>query len=191
MDEDKLVSALRDQDPEALRELVSVYGDRLLRSAFLLSGNETEAQDLVQETFLQGFRSIQRFYGGSSLYTWLHAILLNLTRHYHRSRSRLVYEGRVPEIEVATPEQPGTALDLETGSNCLDEALRRLSLSHREVLVLRFYEGLKIHEIAQRLGISPGTVKSRLHHAIGQMQKLLPSEMNLFGESGTKGIEKR
>jgi RNA polymerase sigma-70 factor (ECF subfamily) len=191
MDEDKLVSGLRDQDPEAIQEVVSVYGDRLLRSAFLLSGSETEAQDLVQETFLQGFRSIQRFYGGSSLYTWLHAILLNLTRHYHRSRSRLVYEERVPEIEIATPEQPGASLDLETGSNCLDEALRRLSFSHREVLVLRFYEGLKIHEIAQRLGVSAGTVKSRLHHAIGQMQKLLPSEMNLFGDSGTKGIEKR
>ena len=66
------------------------------------------------------------------------------------------------------------------------EALRRLSGAHREVIILRYYENMKIHDIAGNLGISEGTVKSRLHAAIGQMQKLLPGEMNLFGSCGTK-----
>src|SRR5215469_7516780 len=91
MDERKLVAALKNQEPEAVQELVRAYGDRLLRSAFLLCGSETDAEDLVQETFLQAIRSTRRFGARSTLYTWLHAILLNLSRHYHRERKRLVY----------------------------------------------------------------------------------------------------
>jgi len=53
------------------------------------------------------------------------------------------------------------------------------------VLVLRFFEGMKIHEIASELGVSRGTVKSRLHYALAEMQRLLPGEMNLFSAEGT------
>ena len=63
MDEDQLVQGLRSQDPGAVQELVAAHGDRLFRSACLLCGNEAEAQDLVQETFLQAVRSAQRFGG--------------------------------------------------------------------------------------------------------------------------------
>lgn len=52
--------------------------------------------------------------------------------------------------------------------------------------MLRYYERMKIHELARHLGVSKGTVKSRLHYAIREMQKLLPAEMNLFGAGGTK-----
>lgn len=81
MDEAKLVRALRDRDPAAAEELLSGHGERLLRSAFLLCGSESEAQDLVQETFLQALRCVGRFRGQSGLHTWLHGILLNLSRH--------------------------------------------------------------------------------------------------------------
>jgi len=70
----------------------------------------------------------------------------------------------------------------------LQRALGQLSDSHREVLVLRYYEHMKMDEIARNLGVSKGTVKSRLHYAIREMQKLLPAEMNLFGAGGTKEV---
>src|SRR5277367_658782 len=92
MDEQQLITALKDHDPGAMPELVDSLGDRLLRSAFSLCVNETEAQDIVQDTFLQAMRSVHRFQGRSTVYTWLHAILLNLTRHYHRDRKRIVYD---------------------------------------------------------------------------------------------------
>jgi RNA polymerase sigma-70 factor (ECF subfamily) len=191
MDEQKLAEALRNQEPEAVQELVRAYGDRLLRSAFLLCGSETDAEDLVQETFLQAIRSARRFRARSTLYTWLHAILLNLSRHYHRERKRMIYDGEAGEGEVAESGESPMRLDIESSAVSLEEALRRLSGPHREVLVLRFYEGLKIGEIAERLGLSKGTVKSRLHYALAEMQKLLPKEMNLFGVSGTNEIETR
>jgi hypothetical protein len=71
---EQFAAALKGQDPEAVEELVNSYGDRLLRSAFLLCGNETEAQDIVQDTFLQAIRSVHRFQGRSTIYTWLHAM---------------------------------------------------------------------------------------------------------------------
>jgi RNA polymerase sigma-70 factor, ECF subfamily len=88
MDEEQLVQGLRSRDPGAVRELVVSHGDRLFRSACLLCGDRAEAQDLVQETLLQAVRSGPRFRGCSSVYTWLHGILLNLTRHYYRDRKR-------------------------------------------------------------------------------------------------------
>jgi RNA polymerase sigma factor (sigma-70 family) len=186
MDEDQLVQGLRSQDPGAVQELMVAYGDRLFRSACLLCGNEAEAQDLVQETFLQAVRSAHRFGGRSSVYTWLHGILLNLTRHYHRDRKRLVYAEELAHREPDPPDETPNGLDVEMTTGALARALRRLSGPHREVIVLRFYEDMKIHEIAARLGISKGTVKSRLHYAIAEMQRRLPSSLNLFSARGTQ-----
>jgi RNA polymerase sigma-70 factor (ECF subfamily) len=186
MDEQQLVRALRSQDPEAVQELVVAYGDRLFRSACLLCGNEAEAPDLVQETFLQAARSAHRFGGRSSVYTWLHGILLNLTRHYHRERKRMIYDEALARQKTGVVEEAPSPLDFEVTSHALASALRQLSDAHREVLVLRFYEEMKIPEIAAHLGISRGTVKSRLHYAIAEMQRRLPGELNLFGGCGTE-----
>jgi len=190
MDEEQLILGLRSQDADAAEELVASCGDRLFRSACLLCGDQAEAQDLVQETLLQAIRSAHRFRGGSTVYTWLHGILLNLTRHYHRDRKRMVYNEELVAQETAPAEVEASRSDAEAGSKALAEALRRLSGLHREVLILRFYENMKIHEIAAHLGISKGTVKSRLHYALAEMQRLVPDELNLFGVRGTEQTDK-
>ncbi len=190
MEEEGLIKALKGQDAGAVQELVNSYGDRLLRSAFWLCGNETDAQDLVQDTFLQAIRSVHRFEGRSTVYTWLHAILLNLTRHYHRDRKRIVYDDELAGREVSVPEENSSQLDVGTAASALSEALRQISGAHREVIILRYYENLKIHEIARHLGISKGTVKSRLHYAVGEMQKLMPGELNPFCLCGTEKLKR-
>ena len=189
MDEHELIAALKRREPAAARELVRSCGDRLIRSAFLLCGNQADAQDLAQETFLQALQSMHRFHGRSSVYTWLHAILLNISRHYKRKQKRFVSDDALEDSPF--PAEPLLQLDAEFTSSSLADALGRLSRAHREVLVLRFYEGMKLHEIANHLGLSKGTVKSRLHYAIAEMQKLLPPELNLFGAEGTNNMEKR
>src|SRR4051812_12015953 len=187
MDEAELVAALKRGEPVATEAVVETHGERLLRSATLLCGDRSQAEDLVQDVFIEAGSSIQRFRGHSSLYTWLHSILLNLVRHHRRDTKRLVYDN-----ELAAQEQPPISedaahpLDLHEAETELTRALRQLSDAHREVLVLRYYERMKIDEMARCLGISKGTVKSRLHYAIDQMQKILPPEMNLFGAKGTK-----
>ena len=189
MDEAQLVAQLRCRTPAAMEELVHSCGDRLLRSAFLLCGDETEAQDLVQETFVQAWQSAHRFRGTSSVFTWLNAILLHLARHYCRRRKRLV---DCPALsEMPAPRDDSNSVDSGDAAGALAAALNRLPEGHREVVVLRFYEDLKIHEIAARLALSPGTVKSRLHYAMSKLKNLLPAEMNLFGDGGTKESERR
>lgn len=189
MNDEQLVEGLKAQDPAASQELLDLYGSRLLRSAYLLCGNETEAQDFAQETFLQAIRSVHRFQGRSTIYTWLHGILLNIVRQSHRRNARLVYDNELLNREIA--DETAGQLDAETASSELRRALQRLSASHREVIILRYYENMKIHELAGRLGISTGTVKSRLHYAIQELQKLLPGELNLFGACDTEGMQKQ
>ncbi len=194
MDEQELVRGLKARQPAAVAEMASLYGDRLLRSAFLLCGNATEAEDLVQETFLQAIRSVDRYRGAAKVYTWLYSILLNLTRHQRRERKWLVFTDALPAPE--RPDVPSMAetsadTDIQLTSAAVTDVLLRLSSPHREVLVLRYYEDLKLNEIAERVGVSIGTVKSRLHYAIREMQGLLPREMNPFAEIGTKEIETR
>jgi RNA polymerase sigma-70 factor (ECF subfamily) len=191
MDEEQLVQGLRSGNTGAVQELVVSQGDHLFRSACLLCGDQAEAQDLVQETLLQAVRSAHRFRSRSSVYTWLHGILLNLTRHYHRDRKRLVYDEELARREPAPAEESPSQLDVEMTTGALAEALGRLSGPHREVLILRFYEDMKLHEIAAHLGISKGTVKSRLHYAVAEMRRQLPGELNLFGAGGTEEKAKR
>src|SRR5437762_14158215 len=91
--------------PESLdpQELIDACGDRLLRSACLLCGDETEAQDLVQETFLQALKSAHKFRGDSAVYTWLHGILRNLCRRHLRQQKRLVFEEKLVLKELSRP----------------------------------------------------------------------------------------
>jgi RNA polymerase sigma-70 factor, ECF subfamily len=187
MDEAELVAALKRGEPVAMETVVDTHGERLLRSATLLCGDQSEAEDLVQDVFIEAGSSIHRFRAHSSLYTWLHSILLNLLRHHRRDSKRLVYDNELAAQEqTPVPEDAAHPLDLHDAESELTLALRQLSDAHREVLVLRYYERMKIGEIALCLGVSKGTVKSRLHYAIDQMHKLLPPEMNLFGAKGTK-----
>lgn len=167
-----------------VRSALQAHGDRLLRSAYLLCGDATEAQDLVQETFLQALKSAHRFRGESAIYTWLHGILLNVSRHHWRRQKRFVLD---ENIAFKTPIDAAVEADAdrEFRATRLARALQTLSPEHREVIVLRFYENLKIHEIAARTGMSAGTIKSRLHYALRCLEKVVPDELNLFASEGT------
>jgi RNA polymerase sigma-70 factor (ECF subfamily) len=173
MDEADIIAGLRSGDAGAAGALLDQHGDRLLRSAYLLCGNAADAQDLAQETLLQAVKSAHRFRGDSALYTWLHGILLNLWRHHARQAARVTITDAVPETAAETAA-PGSALDQASDSDALWDALGQLTAAHREVLVLRFYEELRLDEIAAQLEISTGTVKSRLHYALRELREQLP-----------------
>jgi RNA polymerase sigma factor (sigma-70 family) len=167
-----------------VRSCLHAHGDRLLRSAYLLCGNDSEAQDLVQETFLQALKSAHRFRGQSAIYTWLYGILLNLNRHHWRRQKRVVLDENIA-LETPIDGAAEADADREFRATRLARALQTLSQEHREVIVLRFYENLKIHEIAAQTGMSAGTIKSRLHYALRCLEKLVPDELNLFASEGT------
>ena len=171
-----IAAALKSDHPDAARHLVDAYGNRLLRSACLLCGNETDAQDIVQDTLITAFKIVGKFRGDSALYTWLHGIMINTVRHFFRARKKHVSLDEVPE--QTDPKNHFEGLEQLSTRSVLMQALDGMTPEHREVVVLRFFEELKLPEIAERLGIRVGTVKSRLHYALQQLRGKLPAELN-------------
>lgn len=155
----QLVEALlADGDERAFRELYQRYTPRLFRLVInLLDSCEQEAEDVLQETWLRAAAALHTFRWGSSLSTWLSAIALNRAREVRRSRKRwgdpdAADEAAAPNVSVSE------RIDL-------DRAVSQLPDGYRSVYELYDVQGYSHEEIAQRLGIKPGTSKSQLFHA--------------------------
>jgi RNA polymerase sigma-70 factor (ECF subfamily) len=176
MEDDALFyERLRQGDPEASREVVTSFGDRLLRAAYLLCRNEPDAQDLVQETFCQALRSAKNFQGRSALYTWLYGILRHVFLLHCRKKRRFHWLSKEKASAFVSQENVPLAEQRRKFGH-VARALDELPIKYREILLLRYFEGLKIMEIANLLKISPGTVKSRLHHATRRLRRKLVPE---------------
>jgi RNA polymerase sigma-70 factor, ECF subfamily len=172
LDDDAFCRLLREGDPAALARMAELYGDRLLRGAFFLCRNESEAQDLVQEALFQAIRGISSFRGESHVYGWLYRILRNI--YLNQRRRDRHWSAIVNKRFVLPPEDPPAfPNDDHSPDPGIDSAIDALPPKQREIIYLRYDEGLKIHEIGKILGVSPGTVKSRLFHATLKLKRRL------------------
>jgi RNA polymerase sigma-70 factor (ECF subfamily) len=141
----------------------------LYATARRLTGNVHDAEDLVQETYLRGYRSFDRFETGTNLRAWLYAIL-------HNARADALRKSR-PMLVADEPVGDGPALpplQLQIGAEVdLERALARVPEQFREALVLRDIEELSYDEIARVLGVPIGTVMSRLHRGRALLRQVL------------------
>jgi RNA polymerase sigma-70 factor (ECF subfamily) len=181
-----LLARAQGGNADAFCELVEPLQSRLLRQATALWGEPAGAEDLVQQTLVEGWRSVARYDGRCRLSTWLYAILVH--RHYKAVRAaatRPVPFARLAQADQAASEQ--RLLDLATESPSPVEAvgqreeqerlrgcLAALPPPHRQVILLRFFDDASLAEIAAAMNCSVGTVKSRLHYALERLR-----EMNL------------
>jgi len=169
-------------DTEAFGELVTKYRSKLFTMACAMVGNENDAWDLAQEGFLKAWRSIHRFQGRSSFYTWLYRITINVTTDSLRRQSR---RGEV-ELDDAIPSfLPGPGVNYERAEirEQVYAALAQLTPEHRAVIVLKEVEDLQYHEIAEILNLSIGTVMSRLFYGRKKLQSILRPIFNQIHES--------
>ena len=160
MDDKTLVDAIVNKNSCALKEMMDTYGDRLLKSAYLITRNNETAQDVVQETFTSAYFSMRLFKGESRLYTWLYSIMLNHCRKVIRNKwLRIVdYTYDVQQRDTAYCHIANgieVKLDIENALNSLPENYRRLA-------VLFYYEDFTIKEISEITGKKEGTIKSSL-----------------------------
>ena len=114
------------------------------------------------------------------MFTWLYGILLNVNRRRSRNAFRLIFTHLLPEVASGSPDGPDLSADTEHVVAIISAALQQLSVKHREVIVLHYYEHLSIEDTARQICVSCGTVKSRLHYAREHLRRLLPKELNLF-----------
>ncbi|MGA1204464.1 MAG: sigma-70 family RNA polymerase sigma factor [Opitutales bacterium] len=175
-----LVERVQDGDVAAFDVLVRKYRERLYGIIYNLTSNREDAADLTQEAFIKAFSSINRFKGRSAFFTWLYRIGVNTAlSHLKRNRFRRFFslehiqeEGsnaQVVEALAAKHKSEKGALLSELQEK-LNEAMQKLSPKHRTVVVLFEIEGLSHQEIADIVGCSVGTVRSRLHYAKQQLQ---------------------
>ena len=143
-----------------LERLMEQYGSSLLRTCALYLKDADLAQDAVQETFIRAYRHLSNYRGESSEKTWLTSIAINVSRDMLKS-AWFRHNSRTTDID-SLPEKPA---DFVFPDNSVLTEVMRLPAKYREVIVLRYYEGLRLKEVASVLGLSDGRVRSRLNKA--------------------------
>lgn len=183
-EEAELIAALKRQEAGAFEELVRAYAPRLLPVARRFTGNDPDAQDCLQDAFLQVHRKIGQFEGRSALGTWLHRIVVNaaLSRVRARRDNEESLDALLPRYDRfelligPTMERPISADQLlarEDTRRAVRQAIDQLPASYRSVLLLRDIEGYDTQETAELLGISVAAAKVRLHRARLALKSLL------------------
>ena len=148
----------------AWSDIVRDHGDRVYRLAYRLSGNQYDAEDITQETFIRVFRSLSTFQPGS-FEGWIHRITTNVFLDMVRRRQRIRMEALPEETDRIAGREPSPeqAFDANNLDPDLQAALDDLLPEFRAAVVLCDVEGLSYEEIGQTLGVKLGTVRSRIH----------------------------
>ncbi len=180
-EERELVSRLTSGDSDALSQLYDQYSGMLLGLAYKILGRQSDAEEVLQEVFLQVWRQATRYDSKrSSLSTWL--VLITRSRSIDRLRSRRVIDKTVTAAEQEKTHQhtsPQGAKDVfkHERRRRLDAELAKLPSEQRQVLEMAFFQGMTQSEIANKTGIPLGTVKTRTLLAMRKLRKALLDEI--------------
>jgi len=176
----ELVELARRGDTEAFGQLIDRYQQKIYNLTYHMTSNREEAEDLAQDAFLRAYKALDRFKGKSSFYTWLYRIATNRTlNHLKKRKKRWAYSlddvdagiERDPTlVELSAKQSPRRGASLAELQEKLNEALMTLSEKHRTVVVMHDIEGVPHDEIADVVGCSSGTIRSRLFYARQQLQ---------------------
>jgi RNA polymerase sigma-70 factor, ECF subfamily len=180
-----LVKRCQDGDSGAFDELVTRYRTRVFGMIYNMVHSEPDAWDLAQDSFVKAWKSIKRFRGQSSFYTWIYRIVMNVTIDWLRKKQ--IKAGgaefddsiQLKEVDPASKTMPkadatpSEQLEQREIRSEIDKAIAQLSPEHRAVILMKEIDGMQYHEIAEALGCSIGTVMSRLFYARKKLQNLL------------------
>ena len=183
-DTQALLALAQEGDTQAFCRLVQPLEARLFRQAVALCHEQSAAEDLASETLIEAWQSLRRYNETCRLSTWLYAILLHrYQKSTRRARCRPVPLAWLPFFDAEKHEETQNNLPAQgpTPANTVAQhelagELRRdiatLPPKHRDVILLRFFEDASLADMASVLGCSVGTVKSRLHHALGKLRRM-------------------
>ena len=157
--------------------LVNRYSDRIFRIILRLVQSHGAAEDILQDTWVKVMRKIHQYDPSRPFFSWLARIAVNGCRDYWRKERRRIWKQHTAIFKDgdSKPEETYTQEDLEMRENqeIISKALMKISQKLREVVVLKFFNGMTYEEIAQVLDVPAGTVKSRLHYALSKLRGYL------------------
>jgi RNA polymerase sigma-70 factor (ECF subfamily) len=176
-DERQLVQGLRNDDRETLAAVYDAYGALAYGLALKLVGSQTEAEDVVQESFLALWRQAERLDPEKGVRSYLLSIV------HHRAIDRVRHRGRRPELELdldlpiaSGDEDPADTAVRNSERETVRAALVALSTEQRRTVEMVYFQGMTMNEAAERQGIPAGTVKSRLRLALGRLRQELGTQ---------------
>ena len=174
MDQRGLVERAREGDHEAFTALIDLTIARLDAAARLILRDPELARDAVQEALLRAWRDLRGLRDPDRFDAWLHRLTVNACLDLTRRRVRRPIE--VAIIDLDRPSASDLSSDV-ADRDLLDHALAGLDPAHRAVVVLHYYLGMPVPEVARAIGIPAGTVKSRLHYAVASMRADLSDDV--------------
>lgn len=178
-----LIARAQRGDTAAFRQLFLRHREQVSRIVFRMIGPSADVEDVVQEVFLNVYRSLPSFRGDAKFSTWLYRLATNVTRmHLRRGRSRPKFaDVEVPEAprESRPPDGPDELIERAERVRALYRLLEGLSEKKREVLILHDLEGVPAKEIAELSGIPVLTVRTRLFYARKELYAALADEPSL------------
>lgn len=177
MEPQQIVKLIEHNDNESRRALFEAYYRRTFAVAFNILRNRESAEDITQDAFIKAFQNLHQLKDKTKFGAWLAVIASNLARNHLKREKKVIYTAELPEVQGQTDHNDTEvealhALELER----VRKAVRELSPDHYQVIVLQFFDDLKIDEIAALLKVSPGTVKSRLFRARQKLAEVLELE---------------
>lgn len=182
----RLVQRVQEGEVAAFDELVRRYRERIYGVVYNMTSNREDASDLTQDTFIKAFQSINRFQGQASFFTWIYRIAVNSTlTHLRKAKLRTFFsfekineDDKTTQLISQLTDKSGVEREVYVKElqERLNEALQKLSTKHRTVVTLFEIDGLSHEEIAEIVGTSVGTVRSRLHYA----KQLLQAELQSY-----------
>jgi len=178
-EDDGLVRRAGQGDPDAFRQLFAKHRSDVARLVYRMLNAPADLDDVVQEVFVQVFRSLKDFRGQSKFTTWLHRVTVNVVLMHRRSaRSRPVLAEEMPEERVADHGQtlPDDEVERRDRMRAFQRLLGRLADKKRVVFVLHELEGLSPAEIAEAVGAPVLTVRTRLFYARRELEAMLGDE---------------
>jgi len=175
------VERARSGDSDAFRQLVEQHSRAVFRLAFRMTGNEEDAEDVVQETFLRAYKKLDKYEARSSFSTWLYRIasnysldLIRMRKRHEDKRERGTAEDRdiLQSIPVDSPGPDRIMYGTQVQER-VNEALNELSPQERTAFILRHFEGLSIEEIGSTLGTGTNATKHSIFRAVQKLRRSL------------------
>jgi RNA polymerase sigma-70 factor (ECF subfamily) len=171
--DEALIGLIADGDKHAMRVLYARYNVRVYRFIVRLTGNQTLAEDLVSEVFLDVWRQAEGFESKSQVSTWLLAIGRYKALSALRRRTDEYLDDHMAETIEDTAEDPESVVNTKDRNSIVQKCLTQLSPAHREVIDLVYYHEKSVDEVAKIVGVPAATVKTRMFYARNKMADLL------------------
>jgi RNA polymerase sigma-70 factor, ECF subfamily len=171
--DESLIGLIADGDKRAMQVLYARHNVRVYRFILRLTGNQSLAEDLVSEVFLDVWRQAEAFESKSQVSTWLLAIARYKALSALRRRTDEHLDDQMAASIEDTADDPETVVHKKDRSTIVQKCLRQLSPAHREVIDLVYYHEKSVDEVAQIVGVPAATVKTRMFYARSKMADLL------------------